>query len=101
MMEFNRNQYFMAGVLILLLGIQFRTVETFVLNERSTQFIAQRMNAWKQPQVASAGSFPAMIAASGPIANHRLNPPKWLGWCLVSIGSVLVLHSLSLKKPGG
>jgi hypothetical protein len=101
MMELNRNQYFMAGVLVLLLGIQFRTVDTFVLNERSTQIIAQRMNAWKQPQVASAGSFPAMIAASGPIANHRLKPPKWLGWCLISIGSVLVLHSLSLKKPGG
>ena len=100
-MEFNRNQYFMAGVLILLLGIQFRTVDTFVLNERATQFLAQRINAWKQPQMASAGSLPSMIAASGPVANHRLKPPKSLGWALVSVGSVLILHSLSLKKPGG
>ena len=100
-MEFNRNQYFMAGVLILMLGIQFRAVDTFVLNERSTQFIAQRMNAWKQPQMASASSFPAAIAAVGPVANHRLKPPKWLGWALISVGSVLILHSLSLKKPGG
>lgn len=100
-MEFNRNQYFMAGVLILLLGIQFRTVDTFVLNERATQFLAQRVNAWKQPQMASAGSLPSMIAASGPVANHRLKPPKSLGWALVSVGSVLILHSLSLKKPGG
>jgi hypothetical protein len=100
-MEFNRNQYFMAGVLILLLGIQFRTVDTFVLNERATQFLAQRINAWKQPQMASAGSLPTMIAASGPVANHRLKPPKSLGWALVSVGSVLILHSLSLKKPGG
>lgn len=100
-MEMNRNQYFMAGVLVLLLGIQFRVVDTLVLNERSTQFLAQRINAWKQPQMASAGSFPAMVAASGPIANHRMKPPKWLGWALVSVGSVLILHSLSLKKPGG
>ncbi|WP_425614740.1 hypothetical protein NA78x_004615 [Anatilimnocola sp. NA78] len=102
MMEFNRNQYFMAGLLIFLLGVQFRTVETFVLNERSTQFLAQRVQAWRQPQMASAGNnLPTMIAASGPVANHRLNPPKWLGWALVSVGSVLILHSLSLKKPGG
>jgi hypothetical protein len=42
-----------------------------------------------------------MVAASGPVANHRLKPPKSLGWALVSVGSVLILHSLSLKKPGG
>jgi hypothetical protein len=101
MMEFNRNQYFMAGMLILMLGLQLRFVETFVLNERSTQFLAQRVQAWRQPQMASAGSLPTMIAASGPVANHRVNPPKWLGWALVSVGSVLILHSLSLKKPGG
>jgi hypothetical protein len=84
-MEFNRNQFFMAGMLILLLGVQFRSVETFVLNERTTQVLAQRIQAWKQPQMASTGNA----------------PPKWLGWALVSVGSVLLLHSLSLKKPGG
>ena len=100
-MEFNRNQFFMAGMLILLLGVQFRSVDTLVLNERTTQFLAQRMQAWKQPQMASTGDFSTSLAASGPIGNHRLQPPKWLGWALVSVGSVLVLHSLSLKKPGG
>ena len=100
-MEFNRNQYFMAGLLVFLLGVQFRTIDTFVLNEKATQFIAQRVQAWKQPQMASANSFPTMIAASGPVANHRLKPPKSIGWALVSVGSVLILHSLSLKKPGG
>ncbi|QDU29920.1 hypothetical protein ETAA8_50370 [Anatilimnocola aggregata] len=99
-MEFNRNQYFMAGLLVFLLGVQFRAVETFVLNERSTQFLAERVQAWRQPQMASAGSLPAMVAATSG-ANHRVNPPKWLGWALVSVGSVLILHSLSLKKPGG
>jgi hypothetical protein len=29
-----------------------------------------------------------------------LQPPEWLGWCLMSVGAVLVLHSLALQKPG-
>ena len=28
-------------------------------------------------------------------------PPEWLGWSLLSIGSVLVLHSWGMKKPDG
>ena len=100
-MDFNRNQYFMAGLVIFLLGIQLRMVDTFVLNERATQFIAQRMQQIKGKEVASAGDLRTALAAQAPIAKHRIVPPRWLGWSLVSIGSVLILHSLALKKPGG
>jgi hypothetical protein len=100
-MDFNRNQYFMAGLVIFLLGIQLRMVDAFVLNERSTQFLAQRMQQFKGNQVASAGDLSTMYAAQAPVAKHRLKPPDWLGWALVSVGSVLILHSLALKKPGG
>lgn len=100
-MQFNRNQYFMAGLVIFLLGIQLRMVDAVVLNERATQFLARRMQDFRQGQVASASEVPTMFAAAAPIAKHRLDPPPWLGWSLVSIGSVLILHSLALKKPGG
>ncbi len=99
-MDLNRNQFFMAGLVVLLLGIQLRMVETFVLNERATQFLAQRMQQLRGNEVASAGSLPTLFAAQAPIARHRLQPPPWLGWALVSVGSVLVLHSLAMKKPG-
>jgi hypothetical protein len=100
-MDFNRNQCFMAGLVVLMLGVQLRMVEVFVLNERATQFLAQRMQQLKGNEVASAGDLPTLFAAQAPVAKHRLEPPKWLGWVLVSVGSVLVLHSLALKKPGG
>jgi hypothetical protein len=29
-----------------------------------------------------------------------LQPPEWLGWCLISVGAVLVLHSLAMNRPG-
>jgi protein-S-isoprenylcysteine O-methyltransferase Ste14 len=100
-MDLNRNQYFMAGMVVFLLGIQLRMVDAFVLNERATQFLAQRVQAMKGRQVASAGDLQTVIAASAPVGKHRLEPPSWLGWALVSVGSVLILHSLALKRPGG
>lgn len=100
-MDINRNQFFLAGLIIFLLGIQLRLVDEFVLNERATQFLAQRMQQIRGTEVASAGDFGSAFAAQAPVGNKRFEPPGWLGWALVSIGSVLILHSLALKKPGG
>jgi hypothetical protein len=100
-MEFNRNQYFMAGLVIFLLGIQLRLVDGFVLNERTTQVLAQRMQRMRGQQVASSSEATTLLASLPPGHKHRLSPPKWLGWSLVSVGSVLILYSLALKRPGG
>jgi hypothetical protein len=91
----------MAGLVILLLGLQLRWVDTYVLNERATQFLAQRMQQVKGQQMASVGEMPALIASQSPVGQHRLKPPKWIGYSVLSLGAVLVLYSLALKKPGG
>jgi len=91
--EINRNQYFLMGLVLLLLGIQFRLVDTYVLNEETTRILVERMG--KPPLVARSSS---LLPAVGP--NRRVvQPPEWLGWALMSIGSVLILHSLALKRP--
>jgi hypothetical protein len=100
-MEFNRNQYFMAGLVVFLLGLQLRWVEAFVLNERATQFLAQRMQQIKSQQVASTSDVPTLLAAQSPIGNHRIERPEWTGYSILSVGAVLILYSLALKKPGG
>ena len=99
-MELNRNHYLLIGVLALLLGLQFRAVDTFVLNESSTQFLAKQ-NARSEP--ANIWSLPISLAAQGPVALQRkkIKPPRWLAWTLMTAGVVLVLHSLAMKKPGG
>ena len=96
-MEFNRNQWFLAGIVVLLLGLQLRYVETFVLNERTTQFLAQRM---KDAEMVASNDVGVSLAASAPIAKKAVSPPRWIGCMLVSVGSVLLLYSLSMKKPG-
>ena len=54
-MELNRNQYFLAGLIVMLIGIQLRLVDAFVLNEHATHFLHQRMQQIKAQQFASAG----------------------------------------------
>ena len=99
-MDVNRNQWFLAGLVLVMLGLQFRVVDSFVLNEPCAKFIAKRFN--KQQQVANASPFPMLLgntAAPMMVAKRPVRPPKWLGWLLLSIGGVLVLHILAMPRP--
>ncbi len=98
-MDVNRNQFFMAGIVLLLLGIQFRWVETYELSEQCTTFLSKRVFKKKveEPETAST-----LFQASGPAAvgaRRRLTPPDWLGWALLSAAAVLILHSFAMPKP--
>lgn len=93
-MEINRNQYFLAGLVVLFLGLQIRSVESYVLNERSSKFLAERI-----PALASADE--TLMPAAGPSPRKSVHPPTWLGYAVISVGAVLILHSLAMKRPGG
>lgn len=95
-MEFNRNQFMMIGVLLLLLGLQFRTFDSCTLNPKTTQFLAARFS-----DSSTAAATSTLFASSSPVVRKVIRPPNWLGWSLMSMGSVLILHSLAMKKPGG
>ena len=97
-MEFNRNHYFMAGLVVLALGLQFRYVDSYVLNEHATQVAAKVL---KTSASAQPTGIPLSIQSSFGAPRHVLRPPKWLGWALLSVGGVLILHSLAMQKPGG
>jgi len=93
--EFNRNQYFFLGALILLLGLQFRMVSAYVLNDDATRFLAERTRS-----SATDESLVAFSSDIGMLPNKVFHPPEWLGWCLISVGAVLMLHSLAMPRPG-
>lgn len=96
MVDFNRNQWIMLGVVLLLLGIQFRYVQALVLNERATQFLAKRL---QEAELASSDATTAMAAAA-PVVKKRIEPPRWLGLALLSAGTVMAVHGLSMRKQG-
>ena len=96
-MEFNRNQFMILGVVLLFLGLEFKKVESFTLNERASRLINERLAASSEGD----GSMRPFMASIGPTPRRTVHPPDWLGYALLSVGAVLVLHSLAMKKPGG
>ena len=98
-MELNRNQYFFAGILILLIGLQLRAVSTYELNAEATKLLAEKTPTTASATPAAIGFDGASQPAVLPTSRKVIQPPNWLGWCLISVGAVLILHSLSMRKP--
>jgi len=96
-MEITRNQFFMAGLVLLLLGIQFRMIESVELKEQCAKFIAERSD---HPLISVSSQTPVLASLGGHTINRMLRPPEWLGWMLLSLGGVSVLHSLAMPKSG-
>jgi hypothetical protein len=96
-MEFDRNRYFMIGVLLFLLGIQFRMVESFVLNETSTRALAKIS---KDSKLAAQNFSRDLYLRAHPSPKKTVKPPHWLGWALLTAGGVICLHAMALPKKG-
>jgi hypothetical protein len=88
-MDSNRHKLLLAGLLAFFLGVQFRVVDSVTLNERSTHFVSARLGGHEQ----------AMAWQSAPL-RKVIEPPRWLGLALMSVGAVLTVKSLSLKQAG-
>jgi hypothetical protein len=97
----NRHHFFLIGLIVLYVGLQFRFVESYVLNEKSSRFLAQRLgSAPEAPAINMIGLTQRILPGATTSAQRTMTPPEWIGWALISIGSVLVLHSLAMPKPG-
>ncbi len=97
MFDINRNQWFLIGLVVFLIGIQFRMVDSFVLTPEFTKMLAERSG---HPVAAASNMMEAMLGRDSQVPPKTVRPPEWLGWSLLSIGSVLMLHSMAMKKPG-
>lgn len=97
-MEFNRYHYFMFGLFLILFGLELRMIDSVVLTPELTKFLAERSG---HPVATASNAVAAITGAPANIPPKTLRPPEWLGYAMLSAGSVLVLYSLALPKPGG
>jgi hypothetical protein len=97
MMDITRNQYFFAGLLCLFMGGQFRMIESAELTPEFTQFLAERVG---HPLASVSAATQTLTQSDRPPVTKLVRPPECVGWALISMGCVLVLHSWAMKKPG-
>jgi hypothetical protein len=96
-MEITRNQYFWAGVVLFLLGIQFLQIDSFELKEGVARFIAERSD---HPLISVSAQSPVLGPVAAAAVNRVMRPPDWLGWMFLSFGIVGTLHALAMPKQG-
>lgn len=95
------------GLFLVLLGVQFRLVDTYVLNEKASRVVAEKL----RPQRQSADAvFPSLATASydsyltgisalaAELPRESIKPPRWLAWSLISAGAVMVLGYPCFRK---
>lgn len=81
-----RHHLLLVGLLLFMAGVQFRVVQSFTLNERSTRFVATEMG----------GGSTVAAWQNGP-ARTVVEPPRWLGLALMSAGAVLTVKGLAWR----
>lgn len=86
-----RQTILLIGLLVFFAGIQFRMVQSFTLSDFSSRFVVS------QPAPVSTGNNPAWPGSAG---RKVVEPPRWLGLALMSVGSILTLRSMKAPKLG-
>ncbi len=95
--EFNRNTFFLVGLVLLFVGLQFRMLDSVVLNEPSSRFIAEKFASKTE---RTTGRFFQMTGIGDATPRQVVKPPKWIAWCLIAVGTVGILHALALRRAG-
>ena len=97
-MDITRNHYFLTGLVLIAVGLQFHWVDSYVLTKNFSAILAEQPGA----SPAAIGSGQSWFS-SGPLptANKILHPPEWLGGILLCVGAVFTFHALALGKPAG
>ncbi|WP_238388734.1 hypothetical protein [Roseimaritima ulvae] len=91
----DRNRYFLIGMLLILIGIQFRMVESFVLNEQTTRVLAKVTNT---KPVASSDMMSSLLMQVYPAPTKRIAPPRWIGLAMIAVGAVVSLHAIAIPR---
>ncbi len=83
------------GIVVALLGYQLRAVETYELNAEASRFVETRL---KQVPIRQEGAYDTILPSLGPTPRKRLTHPRWVGLAFMSIGAVLILHGISVRR---
>ncbi len=89
-------RFFTIGVVLLLLGLQVRMVDTFVLTPKASHFVETKIK--NVGQASNPYAYDSVLLTAGPTPKKSITPPRWMGLALISVGAVLVFHGVSLVQ---
>jgi hypothetical protein len=89
-----RHGFLYAGILLILVGVHLRAVDTFVLNADATRVLA----SWSGPPPETARGTIRQFVINATSPREPISPPAWLGWALLSLGIVLTAQGLLRKS---
>ena len=83
------------GIVLLVVGVQLRYVESFVLTQKASEFIESNV---KQAGFQHEETYDTFLLTAGPASKKTVTPPRWLGWALMSVGGVMLLHGATIQR---
>jgi hypothetical protein len=92
-------RFFTIGAILVLIGVQLRMVDTFVLTPKATRYVENKVKN-SGLRTARPYDYESLMLSSGPRPKKTVRPPRWLGWAVLSVGVVLVMHGLTLREHG-
>jgi hypothetical protein len=95
--DITRYHVFLVGVVLALLGLELRSVDSVVLTGKATRFLAEQSG---HPVVAASNAIGSVTGSEATIPPKVVVPPEWASWFLLSVGAVLILQSCAMPKPG-
>lgn len=98
MMKFDRNRCLILGIVLLLLGIQYRVVAAVTLTPDATRVLAKYTAPKQSDQIETARLFAPQ--QTDAVAKKEIRPPRWAGLSMIAVGSVLILNSFVMRRPG-
>ena len=85
-MDINRNQVFLAGIVLLFLGTEFRMMDSFVLNAKVTKLLAEQTN---HPVATAGNTMGALVGWRRPFRTKLCRSPSgWAGSASPSVRSL-------------
>jgi hypothetical protein len=84
----------LAGILLMLIGLQLRAVQTFELSSQTTQLLAGMVGPAPETPRGALRQFVIETTEH----RHRITPPPWLGWLSLSLGGVCLSQRLLGKR---